>query len=475
MPLRQWIICAPLALPLSAAAAADPVLPAPTYAQPVVMALPIDLPTALRLVDEQSPTVGLAQARVQEALGRVDQASVLFLPTLAVGSGYFRHDGVEQNRRGEVFNTSRGNVTAQGLASLRVEVADALFAPLVARRLADAAVAQAQAVRNQTQLEAASAYLDLLQVTAAQAINADTLTRAQQMLARSQAADQAGLSKTAGDVNRAQTEVSLRLQEQRNLVGQHGAASARLARVLFLQTTTDLTPADPAVVPWVLVPGTCALDELVQMAFVQRPELAATRAVVGAGAQRVRQARLDPLIPKVQVDYRGGGFAGERNGRYEPMCSQGELQAGAYWELRNLGLGNAANVRTRQAEVDQAHFRALEVQAQVQAEVVEAAKLAAARYATLADAQTAVQQATELYRKLLATSFGMVGPRPQYDALEPLLAIQALNQARVTYLAEVIEFNRAQFRLYTALGQPANTALPTAAAQTVAVPVVPAP
>jgi hypothetical protein len=69
----------------------------------------------------------------------------------------------------------------------------------------------------------------------------------------------------------------------------------------------------------------------------------------------------------------------------------------------------------------------------------------------------------------------MVGPRPQYDALEPLLAIQALNQARVTYLAEVIEFNRAQFRLYTALGQPANTALPTAAAQTVAVPVVPAP
>ena len=58
-------------------------------------------------------------------------------------------------------------------------------------------------------------------------------------------------------------------------------------------------------------------------------------------------------------------------------------------------------------------------------------------------------------------------------ALEPLLAIQALNQARSLYLNEVIEFNRSQFRLYTALGQPPLSALPALATTPLAVPVVP--
>ena len=65
-----------------------------------------------------------------------------------------------------------------------------------------------------------------------------------------------------------------------------------------------------------------------------------------------------------------------------------------------------------------------------------------------------------MYRKLLDTQFGMIGARPQYDALEPLTAIQMLNQARTQYLNQVIDFNRAQFRLFWALGQPAGCALP---------------
>ena len=102
----------------------------------------------------------------------------------------------------------------------------------------------------------------------------------------------------------------------------------------------------------------------------------------------------------------------------------------------------------------------MEVQAQVSAEVVAAAKASRYRLQTLATSQEAVRQAVEMYRRLEASSFGMAGPRAQYDALEPLVAIQALNQARTQYLTEVIEYNRAQFRLYTALGQPPLCALP---------------
>jgi outer membrane protein TolC len=68
----------------------------------------------------------------------------------------------------------------------------------------------------------------------------------------------------------------------------------------------------------------------------------------------------------------------------------------------------------------------------------------------------------------------MVGQRGQFDALEPYLAIQALNQARVQYLGAVVEYNRAQFRLYAALGQPPTCALPDATPQPLEVPAMPA-
>jgi hypothetical protein len=64
-----------------------------------------------------------------------------------------------------------------------------------------------------------------------------------------------------------------------------------------------------------------------------------------------------------------------------------------------------------------------------------------------------------MFRILSETSFGMVGPRGQFDALEPLTAVQALNQSSLSYLGAVVEYNRAQVRLLTAVGQPADVGL----------------
>ena len=61
----------------------------------------------------------------------------------------------------------------------------------------------------------------------------------------------------------------------------------------------------------------------------------------------------------------------------------------------------------------------------------------------------------------------------RFDPLEPLLAEQALNQARSLYLTDVIEHNKAQFRLYWAMGQPPVCALPKATALPVQVRVKP--
>ena len=436
---------------------------------------PIDLPTALRLAGAENPTVNAARARYREAVARYDRARVMWIPNLTFGPTFFYHGGVDQNRRGDIFSVARGNFTLGVGPTLRVDLADAIFMPLVARRGAQSADSRSQAIGNDVQLHVALAYLDLLEVHAMLAINADTLMRAEQVLAASESGAKAGLNKTAADVNRAATEVKLRQQERTVLRGRAGAVSARLNQLLMLDAAVELTPVEAAIVPMVMVPGDLTIRQLIETAVRARPEMHAATAELEASGTLVEHARTAPLLPRVQADFIGGGLSGGVRDQFGPMRGQYNAFVGAAWNLDNFGLGNAAEVRARRAGYDTAQFRLQEVQARVSAEVAEAARTSGARFGALGDAQEAVRQAQEMYRKFKDIQFGMIGPKGQFDSLELLTAVQALNQARVSYLQQVVEFNRSQFRLYAAIGQPAVSGIDTSATSPLSVPVVPLP
>jgi outer membrane protein TolC len=436
---------------------------------------PIDLTTALRLADASNPTVGVARARVREANAQLARTRVLWLPTLTMGPTFFYHEGVDQNRRGDIFTVSRGYYTLGIGPQFRFDVSDALYLPLVARQNARAASAQARATANSIQLDVALAYLDLVEIHALMVINADILERTEQILRSAQAGAKSGINKTAADVNRAATEVNLRREEAAVLRGRSSVASARLARLLLLDPTVELLPYETAVVPLVLVPGDHTVKQLVGIGLSARPEVAAARAVLSGADALVKQAKAAPLLPRVQTDLIGGGLSGGRNDNFSPLQSQYNLNVAVTWNLEAFGLGNAANIRGRQAGYDAAIYRLQEVEALVAVQVVEAAQTSAARYVSLEPAQEAVRQALEMYRKFRDVSFAMLGPKGQlqFDALEPLTAVNALNQARVQYLQQVVEFNRSQFRLYAAIGQPAMCGIDAVTQQPLTVPAVP--
>lgn len=447
--------------------------PIENHATERVDAYPIDLATAIQLADANSPLIRIAQARMGAALARKDLADLLFIPTLNFGPGYFRHDGVDQNRRGDVFQVSRSNAFALGGPTLNVDTAEAIFLPLVRLQQLNASRENARAVRNRTQLSAADNYFDLLRVHGRLAINSEILDRVGQMLDRARVADKAGLSKTKGDVNRALTELYLRRQERIQLEGQAGAAAARLAQVLLLPPETFLVPSETGIYPLVLIPAERSIEDLVATAVANRPELASSRFMAGAANESLRLAKNEPLIPRLNLDYVGGVFGGGRNSFIGDTSSREDMLLQMNWELRNFGFGNAAQIRERRAQLDASLSEVVQTQAVVTAEVTEAARLAAARFNTLEAAQKAVIQVEELYRKLLASSFGMLGPRETYDALEPLLAIQEINRARSNYLNEVIEFNKSQFELYMAIGEPPLEALDGAQRVEMEIPALP--
>jgi outer membrane protein TolC len=441
--------------------------------EPTVEVLPVDLPTALRLTNANNPTIALARERVEEAYAAQRQADVAWLPNLQAGPEYNRHDGRDQTTQGPIITVSKQNLYINGGATLDWNTSDILFGPLVAERLVEAQSAAAQVTSSDVQLSAAQAYLDLLQIHGALAINADTLVRTKEMLDNSASADKAGLTKTAGDINRARTEYDLRREERLQLEGNLGVVSARLAHLLLLRPTVVLKPADMQIVPITLVSGNSSPDELVETALSNRPEVQEGRAISAAAMARLRQAKLAPLLPHVDFTYFGGTFGGGVDAQMDDFGARSDGEVDIYWQLHNLGAGDVAQARAREAQFSETNFQLAEIRAQVGEDVTAAYRQVEANRRSLDSAEQAVRQAVETWRRLRAASFGMAGKGNLYDPLQPLIAERDLNQARTAYLDAVIGYNKAQFQLFWALGQPPLQAPMDARSLPVGLPVVP--
>ena len=421
--------------------------------------LTIDLATVIRLVNDNSPAVGFSRAKVQEAQARAQAADLLWLPNLTAGTAYNRFDGQTQNQRGEVFAVSRSNLFANGGVALSVDVSEAIYRPLIAQRLASAEEQRADATSLNAELDAIIAYLELSQVHGLMEINAQTLEKGEAMLLAAQNAQRAKLDRSPGDVNRVQTEILFRRQERLDLRGRAGVASARLAKLLLLKPTVWLVPETSELLPITLVNPDIPLDELVSVAIQNRPDLAASREILSAAWERVRKAQRGILLPTLQVVNQGGVFGGGRNADLQDFEGRNTVTAMMFWELKNLGFGNQYEISERQAGVDQAHFAVAETQARMSSEVVEAAQLAAAKFDGLSLSEQTVNEAMELYRINQEGTFNVVDAKNLFDALRPLQALQMLNQAKQNRLSAVLDYTRAQYRLYLALGCPPEVSM----------------
>src|SRR5262249_25284543 len=120
--------------------------------------LPINLPTALTPTRTSPPAAQPAGERLRTASAQLDRANVLWLPNINLGVEYFRHDGQIQAVAGEVFTTSKSALFLGAGPQAVFPVSEALYAPLAARQIVGARLADVQAVRNDTTLQVAEAY-----------------------------------------------------------------------------------------------------------------------------------------------------------------------------------------------------------------------------------------------------------------------------------------------------------------------------
>ena len=449
-------------------------MPVDTELIPGRVVEPIDLANALRLAGARDLDIAVARQQIFAAAADLMAARALWLPSLFYGPSWYRSDGQIQTVTGQVQtisrsalflgataalpNTIQGPPPGTGIPSVNgmtstVRISDAIFIPMAARRDLTANQAGLRTSINDALLEVAQAYFDLQGATGRLAIAREAAANAESLAAITSAYAKLGQGLEA-DHRRALTEVKRRRRDSQLASGQLLVASANLIRILVLDPKVLLAPVEPPECIIHLIPDEVPLDDLVLKGLENRPELANAQALVQAAAIRRQQARLRPFIPSVFMTYAGGGLGGGANTFFGNFGARGDAEVGMYWELQNFGFTDVAIMRRRAAELEISNLEKTRVQTQVGADIVAAfeTRLAAARQ--IEDARETLVEAIESLRlNFIAIRQGAELPKA-VRPIEVLQPIQALAQGRLDYLDSVLYYNRAQFQLKRAIGQP---------------------
>lgn len=435
---------------------------------------PIDWLTVIRLSGERDLDIGIARERLGMALAELEESRTLLLPSLYLGPNWIRHDGQAQLVDGKVRSISKsslflggtaaggqgvtgpvpagGPAQVGGLTSI-IRFSDAIYEPMAKRQVSESRRAGVIVAQQNALLKVSELYFDLQKAAGQVAIAREAASLSDGLVQVTQSFFDAGTGLEA-DLRRSITERERRRQEVELRVAGLETVSAELTRMLRLNQASVLVPVEPPEFSLELVSPHISTDELITIGLTHRPELAESQAIVKATLAKLKQARMRPLIPSLAFRYSGGGFGGGPNGFFGNFNGRSDADVNLFWQIQGLGLADRAIKKRSEAENRAAALELMKTQDKVAADVAASHRqlLATIRRREIAekaipDAQASVEENFEAIRQ-------GAGLRGGIRAIETLQPIQALAQAELDLLESVVDENRAQVRLYYAVGQP---------------------
>jgi len=453
--------------------------PKPPAARPIY---PIDLVGALRLAGARDLEIAIARQRIAGALASLQFARVQWLPSIFYGPNWIWHDGKLQDNEGNVFDANRSASFVGGTASLGAGVAapppgggpaqasslttilrfsDIIYQTLHARQIVNAREARLRATTNDALLGLAEAYLNLQEAAGRVSIAREAIDNAERLVELTQTYAETGIGLEA-DYRRSLAELEIQRQTLQQATGELRAASAELVRRTRLDPRILVAPVEPPETVIRMIDRGAPLDDLIVTGLRNRPELSEAKALVNATIARWKEARLRPFVPSLVIRSSAGGFGGGAGDFFGNYGGRTDFDVNLFWALTNLGLGDVAKMRERSAEKRAAILEQIRTQDKVAADVSASYERSAAAERRLYEAAQALPEAIrslELNLTNIREGAELPGATRPIEVLQP---IQALVSARSNYLDAAIEFNRAQFQLYHALGRPIQLPGPSA-------------
>ena len=409
---------------------------------------PIDLATTLRLAGADNLSVRIAKEKLAEARADADVARERMFPWLTVGTAFRQHENNIQTVEGRIIDADKRSFSAGVGLNAQWDFGEVYYQKLAAQQRARAAEAALTTQRQTTVTDAALAYYELLRATATIQIATDALAISERHHEQIKASASAGVT-FAGDVQRVATARARNETAVQQAREQARIAAARLAEILKLDPTTDLTPLSSELIPTTLISATSELGPLVARALAARPELTQADARLAAVREQHNGARHAPLIPVVSASATAGGLGGDTGLRSwsRGFDSSTDYGLGLSWRIGPGGLFDRSRVRSSEARLRRSELELEQTRDQIRRQVVEfhaRAQSLSAQLASLRTAMDSAEKTAQLSRERRAQSVSGV--------LEDLIAEEELARARRDYVAAVASFDQSQHALLRALG-----------------------
>ena len=270
----------------------------------------------------------------------LEQAQVLWLPTVTFGADYLYHAGPIQDVSNAVFNDSHSGLLVGGGSGIGnaavISVTDAIFAPLAARQQVRARQADRQTASNDTLVAVSDAYFTVQQARGelAGAIEATRQTRR-----TSSRAPGSWLPEIVPELELFRVETELASRQKTELLARERwkVASAELLRLLHMDPSAQVEPVEPPQLLVELIDLKKPVIDLIPVALTHRPELASQQAQVQATLELLKQERWRPFLPNILLrgasTSPGGTLAGGWFFRPPTVASPASA---AMWDLQVL-------------------------------------------------------------------------------------------------------------------------------------------
>jgi len=441
--------------------------------------LPISLASALRLADARPLIVAAAQARAWVAEAQLQRAQVIWVPQLDIGAVYYRHDGFgpDFNRGvnhpsfgfpggGGPLNQNLNYFYGYGSVYAIVNVTDAIYRPLEARKVLDSRRLEIQASLNDALRDTARAYFDVHQYRGQYAGARDVVERGRKLVER---IEELARDLVPGiEIDRAKRMLATMQQKSASAREQWRVSSANLTQVLRLDPSAVVVPVEHDHLQITLIDPAHPIDELVAIGIANRPEIGLQKSLVQAAEVGIRREKKRPFLPLVlitgfqtpgnmmsQFGVFGTGF--DRNLNLWSLREDVSFQL--VWQLDAMGFGNYARIKEQRGLESEAIVKVFNTQDMVAAEITEAQARLQAAAVRVIEADRSLREAVITYDGnyeglTQTTRFGNV----LYQVYRPQEAVKALERLMESYdqyFMTVADYNRAQFELFHALGYPA--------------------
>ncbi|MCC6415983.1 MAG: TolC family protein [Opitutaceae bacterium] len=408
----------------------------------------IDLPTALKLVGAENLDVEIAREHLNAARAMGDAARARFFPWIAPSIVVRRHEENVQDAGGRILDADKQSLSAGIALNAQIDLGETYYQNLIAKQGVRSSEALLAGRRREATFRAAQGYFDLVRARAGVIATGE----AARIIGRH--AEQIAITAEAGitfkgdaaRVRAARERAELELLRART---EQRIAGVRLAGILRLDPSVELTPVDADLVPLADLVATDDLGGLISHALAKRPEVDEMAARLQAARLGRRAAMQGPMLPTVGAQAWIGGLGGGPSGSTltRDFDLSGDLSFGVSWRVGPGGLLDRNRQREMKARERQTELEGEKMHELIRRQVVEQHARLRALGEQMEFAKKALEAADQTAR--LSRERRELGISA---ALEDLQAEDELTRARRDFLVMIADYNLAQYALWFVVG-----------------------